>query len=244
MSSFTAAARSVLPSSAARTTVASKLASVPRIPCASLLFFIPLGLHKHTLASVLVGCDRRYGVDGYGGAAKIEKNDQEPRICGQVQREKVEELRWRRGGVGLGVWSLPRRPSPGPVRRRQDPPRRLRRHWSRQPQLTPERDLNSASLSASIIKRYYAPDPEQDFSEGYDEKDVVVQNLHQACFYKVANESGKPWFWWDYVTDFVISCPRKENKYNQECANQVIKSLGALAWWFIVWQDHQLKAAF
>ncbi|XP_042045797.1 vacuolar-sorting receptor 1-like [Salvia splendens] len=75
--------------------------------------------------------------------------------------------------------------------------------------------------------RYCAPDPEQDFSKGYDGKDVVEQNLRQACFFKVANESGKPWQWWDYATDFSIRCPMKEKKYNKECADQVIKSLGA-----------------
>lgn len=74
--------------------------------------------------------------------------------------------------------------------------------------------------------RYCAPDPEQDFSKGYDGKDVVEQNLRQACFFKVANESGKPWQWWDYATDFSIRCPMKEKKYNKECADQVIKSLG------------------
>ncbi|KAL8517033.1 hypothetical protein ACS0TY_015316 [Phlomoides rotata] len=74
--------------------------------------------------------------------------------------------------------------------------------------------------------RYCAPDPEQDFSKGYEGKDVVVQNLRQACFYKVANESEKPWQWWDYVTDFSIRCPMKEKKYTKECADEVIKSLG------------------
>ncbi|KAL0338066.1 UNVERIFIED_CONTAM: Vacuolar-sorting receptor 1 [Sesamum angustifolium] len=74
--------------------------------------------------------------------------------------------------------------------------------------------------------RYCAPDPEQDFSRGYDGKDVVEQNLRQACFFKVANESGKPWQWWDYVTDFSIRCPMKENKYTKECADKVIQSLG------------------
>ncbi|KAD3067584.1 hypothetical protein E3N88_35464 [Mikania micrantha] len=74
--------------------------------------------------------------------------------------------------------------------------------------------------------RYCAPDPEQDFNKGYDGKDVVVQNLRQACFYKVANETGKPWLWWDYVTDFSIRCPMKDKKYNKECADEVIKSLG------------------
>ncbi|XP_022874138.1 vacuolar-sorting receptor 1-like isoform X2 [Olea europaea var. sylvestris] len=74
--------------------------------------------------------------------------------------------------------------------------------------------------------RYCAPDPEQDFSKGYDGKDVVVQNLRQVCFFKIANESGKPWLWWDYVTDFAIRCPMKEKKYTKDCANDVIRSLG------------------
>ncbi|XP_019187165.1 PREDICTED: vacuolar-sorting receptor 1-like isoform X1 [Ipomoea nil] len=74
--------------------------------------------------------------------------------------------------------------------------------------------------------RYCAPDPEQDFSKGYDGKDVVLQNLRQACFFKVANDSGKPWLWWDYVTDFSIRCPMKDKKYTEECANEVIRALG------------------
>ncbi|GLU09056.1 hypothetical protein SLE2022_259340 [Rubroshorea leprosula] len=74
--------------------------------------------------------------------------------------------------------------------------------------------------------RYCAPDPEQDFSSGYDGKDVVMENLRQLCVFRVANESKKPWVWWDYVTDFQIRCPMKEKKYNKECAETVIKSLG------------------
>ncbi|XP_010426913.1 PREDICTED: vacuolar-sorting receptor 1 [Camelina sativa] len=74
--------------------------------------------------------------------------------------------------------------------------------------------------------RYCAPDPEQDFTKGYDGKDVVVQNLRQACVYRVVNETGKPWIWWDYVTDFAIRCPMKEKKYTKECADGIIKSLG------------------
>ncbi|KAF7845230.1 vacuolar-sorting receptor 1-like [Senna tora] len=93
----------------------------------------------------------------------------------------------------------------------------------------PEAFLLSKQCKSQCINhgRYCAPDPEQDFSKGYDGKDVVVQNLRQACFFKVANESGKPWQWWDYVTDFAIRCPMKENKYTEECSDQVIKSLGA-----------------
>ncbi|ERN10922.1 hypothetical protein AMTR_s00164p00059220 [Amborella trichopoda] len=74
--------------------------------------------------------------------------------------------------------------------------------------------------------RYCAPDPEQDFSQGYDGRDVVIENLRQLCVFKVAQESKRPWVWWDYVTDFQIRCPMKEKKYNKECADKVIKSLG------------------
>ncbi|CAN6450267.1 unnamed protein product [Victoria cruziana] len=74
--------------------------------------------------------------------------------------------------------------------------------------------------------RYCAPDPEQDFSQGYNGKDVVIENLRQLCVFRVANENRKPWVWWDYVTDFQIRCPMKGKKYNKECANNVIKSLG------------------
>ncbi|KAJ4716155.1 Vacuolar-sorting receptor 1 [Melia azedarach] len=74
--------------------------------------------------------------------------------------------------------------------------------------------------------RYCAPDPEQDFGSGYEGKDVVLENLRQLCVFRVANESSKPWVWWDYVTDFQIRCPMREKKYNKDCADAVIKSLG------------------
>ncbi|RZC77974.1 hypothetical protein C5167_002211 [Papaver somniferum] len=73
--------------------------------------------------------------------------------------------------------------------------------------------------------RYCAPDPNQDFSKGYDGKDVVIENLGQLCLFKVANESGMPWVWWDYVTEFGNRCSMKELKFNKECADQVIQSL-------------------
>ncbi|XP_052484186.1 vacuolar-sorting receptor 1 isoform X3 [Gossypium raimondii] len=92
----------------------------------------------------------------------------------------------------------------------------------------PEAFLFSEQCKSQCINhgRYCAPDPEQDFSKGYDGKDVVVQNLRQACFFKVANESRKPWLWWDYVTDFALRCPMKEKKYTKDCADKVIQSLG------------------
>ncbi|KAL6902035.1 hypothetical protein ACP4OV_004911 [Aristida adscensionis] len=92
----------------------------------------------------------------------------------------------------------------------------------------PEAFVDSKQCKSQCINngRYCAPDPEQDFSTGYDGKDVVVQNLHQLCVFKVANETGKPWLWWDYVHDFAIRCPMKDKKYTPDCAKGVIKSLG------------------
>ncbi|TVU47150.1 hypothetical protein EJB05_06737 [Eragrostis curvula] len=92
----------------------------------------------------------------------------------------------------------------------------------------PESFVTSKQCKSQCINhgRYCAPDPEQDFSEGYDGKDVVVQNLHQICVFKIANDTGKPWLWWDYVHDFALRCPMNEKKYTKDCAHDVIKSLG------------------
>lgn len=74
--------------------------------------------------------------------------------------------------------------------------------------------------------RYCAPDPEKDFGEGYQGKDVVYENLRQLCVHRVANESNRSWVWWDYVTDFHVRCSMKEKRYSKECADDVMKSLG------------------
>lgn len=90
---------------------------------------------------------------------------------------------------------------------------------------TPSKQCKSQCINHG---RYCAPDPEEDFSSGYDGKDVVIENLRQLCVFRVANESKKPWMWWDYATDFHIRCPMSAKKYNKECADKVIKSLGNL----------------
>lgn len=74
--------------------------------------------------------------------------------------------------------------------------------------------------------RYCAPDPEKDFAEGYEGKDIVYENLRQLCVHRVANETGRSWVWWDYVTDFHVRCSMKEKKYSKDCAEVVMKSLG------------------
>ncbi|KAH1041533.1 hypothetical protein AAZX31_09G048600 [Glycine max] len=73
--------------------------------------------------------------------------------------------------------------------------------------------------------RYCAPDPEKDFGEGYEGKDVVYENLRQLCVHRVANESNRSWVWWDYVTDFHVRCSMKEKRYSKDCAEEVMKSL-------------------
>lgn len=92
----------------------------------------------------------------------------------------------------------------------------------------PEAFLLSKQCKSQCINhgRYCAPDPEENFSEGYDGKDVVVENLRQLCVHRVANESNRSWVWWDYVTDFHIRCSMKNKRYSKECAEDVIKSLG------------------
>ena len=87
--------------------------------------------------------------------------------------------------------------------------------------------ITSKQCKAQCINngRYCAPDPEQDFTIGYDGKQVVTENLRQLCVYKVTNDSHTPWKWWDYVTDFQIRCPMKEKKYGPVCAEEVLKSL-------------------
>ncbi|KAL1537531.1 Vacuolar-sorting receptor 6 [Salvia divinorum] len=74
--------------------------------------------------------------------------------------------------------------------------------------------------------RYCAPDPEMDFSSGYQGKDVVLENLRQLCVHRVANQTNRSWIWWDYVSDFHIRCSMKHNRYSKDCAEEVMKSLG------------------
>ncbi|KAJ3679267.1 hypothetical protein LUZ60_017278 [Juncus effusus] len=87
--------------------------------------------------------------------------------------------------------------------------------------------LSKQCKSQCINKgRYCAPDPEQDFGEGYEGKDIVIENLRQLCVHRVANESGRPWQWWDFVVDYDARCSMKEKKYSKDCAEMVVKSLG------------------
>ncbi|ESQ52104.1 hypothetical protein EUTSA_v10016381mg [Eutrema salsugineum] len=92
----------------------------------------------------------------------------------------------------------------------------------------PKELLHSMQCKTQCINqgRYCAPDPEQDFEDGYNGKDVVYENLRQLCVHRVAKEKNSSWVWWDYVTDFNIRCSMKEKKYSKECADTVVESLG------------------
>ncbi|KAG6476168.1 vacuolar-sorting receptor 6-like [Zingiber officinale] len=92
----------------------------------------------------------------------------------------------------------------------------------------PEPLRQSLQCQAQCINhgRYCSPDPERNIWAGYTGKDILVENLRQICVHRVANETGRPWVWWDYVTDFSIRCSMKEKKYTKHCAERVVTSLG------------------
>nr|VDC74628.1 unnamed protein product [Brassica rapa] len=92
--------------------------------------------------------------------------------------------------------------------------------------------VNSPQCKSQCINhgRYCAPDPEKNFREGYEGKDVVFENLRQLCVHRVANESSRSWVWWDYVTDFHARCSMKEKKYSIECAEN--KTFFFILLWF------------
>ncbi|XP_054804355.1 vacuolar-sorting receptor 7-like [Prosopis cineraria] len=91
----------------------------------------------------------------------------------------------------------------------------------------PSAFVQSSQCKSQCINhgRYCAPDPEKDFGEGYQGKDVVYENLRQLCVHRVANESNRSWVWWDFVADFHIRCSMKEKRYSKQCAEDVMKSL-------------------
>mmetsp|Transcript_36321 Transcript_36321/g.43917 ORF Transcript_36321/g.43917 Transcript_36321/m.43917 type:complete len:698 (+) Transcript_36321:228-2321(+) len=74
--------------------------------------------------------------------------------------------------------------------------------------------------------KYCAPDPEDSFEEGYDGSDVVMENLRQICVFDVANKTGNPNLWWDYVTTFHRKCKMQTVNFNVECSEQVQQAIG------------------
>ncbi|XP_044428784.1 vacuolar-sorting receptor 7 [Triticum aestivum] len=52
------------------------------------------------------------------------------------------------------------------------------------------------------------------------------RTCRQLCVHRVANESGRPWAWWDFTMDYKLRCSMKEKKYSKACAEEVVASLG------------------
>ena len=53
------------------------------------------------------------------------------------------------------------------------------------------------------------------------------ENLRELCLFKLANDSGKPWLWWDYVTKFSDQCLMADKHFNQECAEKVFNQVNS-----------------
>ena len=45
----------------------------------------------------------------------------------------------------------------------------------------------------------------------------------------MANDTGSPWLWWDYVSKFSETCKMDDVKFNAECAEPIISGIGARA---------------
>jgi hypothetical protein len=78
--------------------------------------------------------------------------------------------------------------------------------------------------------RYCTPDPDGDLDKGYSGADIVQENLRQLCVFRLANESGKPWLWWDYIVRFGEECSMHDRTYNQDCAEKIFKEIGGEDW--------------
>lgn len=94
--------------------------------------------------------------------------------------------------------------------------------------LCPEGYEGSADCVSQCIHkgRYCYPDPEEDFSTGYNGRDVVQENLRQLCLFKQAKKDNKPWLWWDYLNKFRDQCKMEDNKYDEECAERIFLHVG------------------
>jgi hypothetical protein len=92
------------------------------------------------------------------------------------------------------------------------------------------RDSKECTSQCIHHGRYCAPDPDGSLEEGYTGAEVVQENLRQLCLFKLANASGVPWLWWDYVTRFDAKCTMSSDAYGQECAEAVFQEINKDGW--------------
>ena len=92
----------------------------------------------------------------------------------------------------------------------------------------PEYITDPACVSQCINNgRYCCPDPDSDLMHGYSGRDVVIENLRTLCVFQQANNTGQPWKWWDYVTEFGDKCTMAKGTYGREdCATSILTSIG------------------
>ena len=56
---------------------------------------------------------------------------------------------------------------------------------------------------------------------------IVEENKRQLCVYKQANETGKPWLWWDFTGAYATRCTFANGKFNDaDCAKAEVEAIG------------------
>ncbi|GAX83867.1 hypothetical protein CEUSTIGMA_g11292.t1 [Chlamydomonas eustigma] len=95
----------------------------------------------------------------------------------------------------------------------------------------PAQYLDTPECQSQCIMKgaFCAQDPDGSVAEGYAGLDVLKINMMQLCFFQVANTSGQPDLWWDYVDMFGRNCTMKDKQYTEECARRVFVSVGGPA---------------
>lgn len=48
--------------------------------------------------------------------------------------------------------------------------------------------------------------------------------------YKLGNESGRPWVWWEYVTRFGEQCTMSASDYGTDCAMRIFDQINTDGW--------------
>ncbi|KDD75638.1 hypothetical protein H632_c577p0, partial [Helicosporidium sp. ATCC 50920] len=57
-------------------------------------------------------------------------------------------------------------------------------------------------------------------------RDVVLQDLRAMCVFKILQDGGEGWRWWDYASAFSATCSPRAAVYDADCADRALKSAG------------------
>ncbi|KAG2487035.1 hypothetical protein HYH03_014281 [Edaphochlamys debaryana] len=88
--------------------------------------------------------------------------------------------------------------------------------------------LNTTECKTECVMNgtYCVPDPDDDTSKGYSGKDVLLMNMRQLCFHRLAKAAGNGSLWWDYAVQFASNCTMASQNYTLDCAVKVFNALG------------------